>query len=113
MRARAARRALERDRQRRRTAEQHGGQLRRRDAVAQREPGAVDAGRERVDGEVGDGAVVGQRLHQRQRDAAGDRRARQRQLDAPECAPRRRSPSVRAASISAGGRSTNAVRASR
>ena len=83
--------------------QQRGGELRRRHPVAQREPRAVDAGGERVDGEVRDGSVVGQRLHQRERDAAGDRRPRERQLDAPEslpaiqaraCAPPRSAPAA-------------------
>ena len=55
-----------------------------RRAVAQQEPGAVDAGGERVDREVRDRPEVGERLHQRERDAAGDRGPRERQLDAPE-----------------------------
>jgi hypothetical protein len=55
--------------------------------VAEREPRAIDSGRERVDGEVRDGTVVGERLHQRERDAAGDRGPRERQVNAPERAP--------------------------
>ena len=81
--------------------------------VAEREPGAVDAGGERVDGEIGDGAVVGERLHQRQRDAAGDGRARERQVDAPERARARRGPACARLRSATAGRSRNAVRASR
>ena len=67
---------------------QRSGQLRRRDRLAEREPGPVDAGREGVDAEVLDGAEIGQRLHQRERHTAGDRGPGERHGDFEEAAPR-------------------------
>ena len=67
---------------------QRGGELRRRDRLAEREPGAIDAGGEGVDAEVLHRAEVGQRLHQRERHAAGDRRPGERHRDLEEAAPR-------------------------
>jgi hypothetical protein len=69
------------------------GQERRRelrcgDAVPERKPRAVDAGRERVDGEIGDRSVVGERFHQRERDTARNSRPGERQIDTPEGAAR-------------------------
>ena len=84
----AARPALERQ-QREHEQQQDDGDLRGRDRIAHAAPHPEDSGRERVDPEIGDGAVVVQRLHQRQRDAGHDRRARQRQRNAAEAAPRR------------------------
>ncbi len=68
-------------------AEQQRGQLRRGDAVAEREPGAVDAGGEGLHAEIAHRTVIGQRFHQRQRHAGGDRRPCQRQRDAEEGFP--------------------------
>ena len=85
---RAARLPLQRQQQHD-EAEQAHRQLRRRHPVAEREPRAVDAGGEGLHREVRHRAVVGQRLHQRQRDAGGDRRPRHRQRHAQEAAPRR------------------------
>ncbi|SOZ01712.1 hypothetical protein CBM2595_A30552 [Cupriavidus taiwanensis] len=68
--------------------QQHAGrQLRRGVLVAQREPGAVDAGGEGRDGEIGHRAEISQRFHHRQRGAGDDAGARQRQYHAPEPAP--------------------------
>ena len=83
----AARDALDHQ-QEQHEGEQHGRQLRGGDAVAEREPGAVNAGGKGVDREIGDRAVVGQRFHQRQRDAGGDRRSGQRQRHREERPPR-------------------------
>ena len=58
------------------------------DAVAQREPGLEDAGGEHLDAEIGHGAEVGERLHQRERGAGDDRRPRERHGDAQERAAR-------------------------
>jgi hypothetical protein len=68
-------------------AEQHGGELGRGDAVTEGEPGAVDAGGEGVDGEVGHGAVVRQGLHQCQGDAGGNCRPGQGQRYGEESPP--------------------------
>ncbi len=83
-----ARPALDRQ-QREHEQQQDDGDLRGRDRIAHAAPHPEDPGRERVDPEIGDGAVVVQRLHQRQRDARHDRRPRQRQRDAAKAAPRR------------------------
>ena len=82
-----------------REAEQAERELRRRGAVLHREPRLVDAGREGADVEVGDGAVVGDRLHHREQHAGRDPRPRHRQAHLAEgrptarargCAPRGR-----------------------
>ena len=91
---------------------QHRGELRRRDRLAEREPGAVDAGREGVDAEILDGAEIVQRLHQRQRHAAGDRRPGERHGDLEEAAQGPR-PSVRLTSSMQVHCSRKAARASR
>ncbi len=84
----APRRALDDD-QRKHEQQQDRGELGRRGGVAETEPGAEDAGGEHVEPEVGHGAVVRQRLHQRQRQAGDDRRTRQRQRDAEKARPDR------------------------
>ena len=65
--------------------QQHGGELRCGMAVAEGQPGLVDAGGEGVQAEIGADAIVGQRLHQRQRHAGGQRGPchRQRHLGQP------------------------------
>ena len=68
--------------------QQHGGQLRGGPGVAEGEPRPVDAGREGVDAVIVDRAEVAQRLHERECDAAGERRPGERQGDAGEAAPR-------------------------
>ena len=89
------------------------GELRRRGAVAEREPRAKDAGGERLHAEVRDGAEIGERLHERERGAGDDRRARERQRDAPERCRGGRGRACARLRASAGGRSRKAVRASR
>ena len=67
--------------------QQAEGQLGGRKPVAHGKPGAVDAGREGLDAEMGHGAEVGNRFHQRKDHAAGNGRARHRQADTEEGAP--------------------------
>ncbi len=73
--------------------ERHGheqrGELHGRVAVERLEPDAVDRVGEGADAEQVDGAEVGERLHQRERHAAEDRRPRQRDPD-PQDRPRAR-----------------------
>ena len=64
--------------------EQPSRQLRRRGAVAKREPSAEDAGGEGGHAEVIHHAKVRHGLHSRQSHAAGDGRPRRRQPDAPK-----------------------------
>ena len=71
-----------------REGEQAEGELRRGGAVLHREPRLVDAGREGPHVEEGDGAVVGDRLHDRQQHPRRDRRPRHRQAHPQEGAPR-------------------------
>jgi hypothetical protein len=59
--------------------EERRGELSRRHPVAQGDPGADDPGREGRHAEEGDGAVVGQGLHQGERGSGRDRRPRQGQ----------------------------------
>ena len=65
-------------------AQEAQGELGRGGRAAQRVPGAVDAGDEGADLEVGDGAEIGQRLHDDEGQACGYRRPGQRQADAAE-----------------------------
>ena len=67
--------------------EQGSGKLGGGNAVAQRKPRAINAGGEGLHREIGHGAVIGQRFHQRQCHAGGDRRSRQRNRDTPEALP--------------------------
>jgi hypothetical protein len=60
------------------------GELRGRQPVTHAEPGAIDRGREGIDAEILDRAEIGERFHQRERDAGDDRRARQRERHAAE-----------------------------
>ena len=78
-----AREALEHEQRERDRHEQHG-ELHRRVAVERVEPDAVDRVRERPHPEQVDRAEVGERLHQRERDAAEDRRPRERQAHAQD-----------------------------
>ena len=72
-------RALLQPQQHQHQAQQHGGQLRGRNAVVHRQPGFVDAGGEGLDAKVAHHAKVGQSLHQHQGHACRHRRACQRQ----------------------------------
>ena len=67
--------------------QQHRRQLRRGGHIAEREPGPVDAGREGVDAIIVDRAEIAQRLHEGERDAAGEGGAGERQGDPREAAP--------------------------
>ena len=60
------------------------GQLRRRGAVGHQEPAGIDAGRQRLHPEMGDGAEIGDRLHDRQQDAPRDGGPRHGEADLPE-----------------------------
>ena len=82
----AAAGALQRKHQRPRS-EQQARRAAPRPPVAERKPGAEDAGGEHLHAEVRDRAEVGERFHQRERGARGDRRPRQRQRNAKEAAP--------------------------
>ena len=76
-------RALEQ--QQRKHEQQHdAGDLRRAGEVVAVEPSVVDGDRQGSHAEKFDRADIVQRLHQRERDACGERRARQRQGDLPE-----------------------------
>ncbi len=67
---------------------QHGGgQLRGDHHVAERQPRMENAGGEGLHREIGHRAEIGQRLHQRERGARCDRRARQRQRRTEKTAP--------------------------
>ncbi len=74
--------------QQRHHQQQHRRQLRRGHAVVHHQPGLEDAGAEGRQAEIGTDAVVGQRLHQCQRHAGRDGRARQRQRDLEDAPPR-------------------------
>ena len=69
--------------------QQQRGELGRGGRAAQGIPGAIDAGGEGAQLEVGDRAEIGQRLHHDEGEAGGDGRTRQRQADAAEGAHRR------------------------
>ncbi len=85
--ARGTARESLRQQQRGHETQQQRGQLRGGDTIAERKPGAVDAGGEGLHAEVAHRAVVGQRFHQCQRHAGHDGRARQRQRHAEERGP--------------------------
>ena len=69
--------------------QQQRGELGGGGRAAQGIPGAVDAGGEGAQLEIGDGAEIGQRLHHDEGEAGGDGRPRQRQADAAEGGERR------------------------
>src|SRR5262245_22744390 len=73
----------------RRSAAAAWPELGRRARLAHAEPGAIDAGRERIDAEILHRAEIAERLHQRECDAGHDRGTRQRQRDMRETLPRR------------------------
>ena len=79
----AAARAFER-RDHQRESEEPERELRRRRPVRHREPGGVDPGGEGLDAEIGHRAEIRDRLHDREQDPRGDRRARHRQADPEE-----------------------------
>ncbi len=69
--------------------EQEQCELGRSRRIAEREPGAIDAGGEGAQLEIGDGTEVGQGLHHHERQSGCDRRPGQRHADAPERGERR------------------------
>jgi hypothetical protein len=69
---------------RRHEQQQHQREPRGRGRISHRHPGAVDPGGERLDAEIRHRAEVGERLHQRERHASGNRRPRERQRDVEE-----------------------------